>query len=229
MDVKAERRAKHAFSTRYKNKGNQEMGQRTLAAIAALSVAATGLAAQEAGTITVGLGVAGVFPKDDNGSIVNGALDVDVQENYRPIATAEYFIYRNVGIELLASWPFEHDIEVGDLGEVASTKHLPPTLSLQYHFNGGGSVSPFLGAGINYTFFFDEDTSGALAGSDIELDPSFGYALHAGVDFAVGERGAVRADIRYIDIDTDLELDGEDVGEVEIDPIVAAVSYVYTF
>lgn len=184
--------------------------------------------AQQAGEWTFGVGAHQVNPKSDNGSVVGGTLDVEVGSNVRPTITAEYFVRDNLGIEVLASWPFEHDISIAGLGQVGSTKHLPPTVSLQYHF-GEGTVKPFVGAGINYTLFMSEDTEGALAGSELELDDSFGLALHAGIDFKVGEKGAIRIDARWIDIDTDAKLDGADIGTVNIDPLVYGAAYVFQF
>lgn len=184
--------------------------------------------AQQAGEWTFGVGAHQVNPKSDNGSVVGGTLDVEVGSNARPTLTAEYFIRDNLGIEVLASWPFEHDISIAGVGRVGSTKHLPPTVSLQYHF-GEGTVKPFVGAGINYTLFMSEKTQGALAGSDLKLDDSFGLALHAGIDFKVGEKGAIRIDARWIDIDTDVSLDGTDIGTVNIDPLVYGAAYVFKF
>lgn len=199
-----------------------------LAAALALAGLAMPAFAQEAGTWTVGIGAHQVNPKSDNGSLVGGTLDVEVGSNVRPTITAEYFIRDNLGIEVLASWPFQHDIDINGLGNVGSTKHLPPTVSIQYHF-GEGKVRPFLGAGVNYTYFFSEDTNGALTGSDLELDSSFGLAAHAGLDFKVGDKGSVRVDARWIDIDTDVKVDGTNVGTVNIDPLVYGVAYVMEF
>lgn len=198
----------------------------------ALALALGGVAApafaQQAGEWTMSFGAHQVNPKSDNGSLVNNSLDVEVGSNVRPTVTAEYFVRDNLGIEVLASWPFEHDINIKGLGNVGSTKHLPPTVSLQYHF-GSGTVKPFVGAGVNFTTFFSEDTTGALAGSDLSLGNSFGLAAHAGLDFEVSERGSIRIDARWIDIDTDVELDGADIGTVNIDPLVYGAAYVVKF
>jgi outer membrane protein len=194
----------------------------TLAGVAAPAFA------QEAGDWTLALGVHNVDPKSDNGSLVGGALDVEVDDDVKPTISVEYFVRQNLGIEVLASWPFEHDIAIKGLGRVGSTKHLPPTISVQYHFDAG-AVRPFVGAGINYTRFFSEETTGALAGAEIELDASVGLAAHVGVDFDVGERGAIRLDARWMDIDTDVKLNGADIGTVEIDPITYGAAYVLKF
>jgi outer membrane protein len=199
-----------------------------LAAALVLGGLAAPAFAQQAGEWTFAVGAHQVNPKSDNGSVAGGTLDVEVGSNVRPTITAEYFVRDNLGIEVLAAWPFEHDISIKGVGQVGSTKHLPPTVSLQYHF-GEGKVKPFVGAGINYTLFMSEETEGALAGSDLELDDSFGLALHAGIDFKVGEKGAIRIDARWIDIDTDAKLNGVDIGTVNIDPLVYGAAYVFQF
>ena len=184
--------------------------------------------AQDAGDWTIGVGLHQVNPKSDNGSVVNGTLKVDVGSNVRPTITAEYFVRRNLGLEVLAAWPFQHDVSIKGVGKVGSTRHLPPTVSLQYHF-GEGKVRPFVGAGLNYTKFFSESTSGALAGNDLSLGSSFGLAAHAGLDFQVSDRGAVRVDARWMDIDSDARLNGAKIGTVHVDPLVYGVAYVIKF
>lgn len=199
-------------------------------AIAAASVCLAQPAfAQSAGTWTVGVGVHQVNPKSDNGSVVGGTLDLEIGSNVRPTITAEYFFSDGWGIEALAAVPFQHDIAIKGVGNVASAKQLPPTVSLQYHFNSAGRVSPFLGAGVNYTTFFSEDTSGALEGTDLELKDSWGLAAHAGVDFAVGQKGAIRFDVRWMDIDSDVILDDVEIGTAEIDPLAYGVTYVFKY
>lgn len=197
-------------------------------AIALCSIALPAVA-QSQGDWTLGVGAHQVNPKSGNGSLAGGTLPTDVGTDARPTITVEYFVRDNLGVELLASLPFDHDISIDGLGRIGSTKHLPPTLSLQYHFNGAGKVSPFMGLGVNYTIFFSEDTTGALAGSDLHLKNSFGLAAHAGIDFKIGQRGAIRVDARWIDIDADVELDGAGLGTVNIDPLVYGAAYVMKF
>jgi len=196
---------------------------------AAVSLAAAPAMAQSKGDWTVSAGVHQVAPKSNNGSLAGGTLKVDVDSDIKPTITGEYFIADNLGIEVLAALPFKHDININGLGRVGSTKHLPPVVSLQYHFNSKGKVSPFVGAGLNYTTFFSEDTTGALAASKLKLEDSWGLAAHAGIDFAIGEKGALRVDLRWIDIDSKVKLDGEKIGTVNIDPLAYGVSYIFKF
>lgn len=195
----------------------------------ALSSAAAPAMAQSKGDWTLSAGVHQVAPKSNNGSLAGGTLKVDVDSDIKPTITGEYFIADNLGIEVLAALPFKHDINIAGLGRVGSTKHLPPVVTLQYHFNSQGKVSPFLGAGVNYTTFFSEETGGALAGSTLKLDDSWGLAAHAGLDFAISEKAALRVDLRWMDIDSKVKLDGQKLGTVNIDPLAYGVSYVVAF
>jgi len=195
----------------------------------ALAGLATPALAQSAGDWTLGVGVHQVNPKSGNGALAGGTLALDVDSDVKPTITFEYFVRQNLGIEVLAALPFKHDIAIDGLGTVGSTRHLPPTVSLQYHFNSAGTVSPFVGAGINYTTFFSEESSGALAGDRLKLGDSWGLAAHAGLDFKVGERGAVRVDVRWADIDTEVSLNGARQGSANIDPLVYGAAYVWKF
>ena len=195
----------------------------------ALAASATPALAQSRGDFTLGVGVHNVEPKSNNGALAGGTLPLDIGSDVRPTITGEYFLRDGLGIEVLAALPFEHDISVKGVDRVGSTKHLPPTVSLQYHFNNGGKVSPLLGVGLNYTTFFQEDTTGALAGTRLELGDSWGAAVHAGVDFRIGTRGALRVDARWMDIDTDVRVNGARMGTANIDPMAYGVSYIHAF
>ncbi|TCT23429.1 OmpW/AlkL family protein [Thermomonas haemolytica] len=205
-----------------------------LALAAALALVASPAFAQSAGHWTLGVGVHQVAPRSDNGTLVGtplGNLKMDVGNNTRPTVTAEYFLKDNLGVEVLAALPFQHDIDVVGVGKVGSTKHLPPTVSLQYHF-GNGALRPFVGLGVNYTRFFGTRTTGPIAGTRLSLSDSWGLAGHVGVDVRVGEKGAIRIDYRKLDIDTKVKLNGANLGApntVHIDPSVYGVAYVFSF
>ena len=202
---------------------------------ALLATLAVPALAQSAGDWSLGAGLAYILPQDDTGTIQGTTTDIVVGDATGLTLTGEYFFYENVGVELLLAWPFTHDISLdlpaGDT-KVADTQQLPPVLSLQYHFNGtagAGSVSPFLGVGVNYTTFVNTDTTGMLAGTDLDLGDSWGAAFHAGVDYKASEKDIVRVDVRYIDIETEAELDGQKLDDVAINPWVFGMSYVRMF
>jgi outer membrane protein len=184
--------------------------------------------AHQAGDIILRVGAHVVDPQSDNGTLADGALSVDVASDLRPTIAAEWMWTDQLGIELLASLPFEHDIRLNGV-DAGSTRHLPPTLSVQWHFNPSGTVQPYLGAGINYTVFGEERSRGPIAGADLELDSSWGLAAHAGIDFVLNDKWMLGVDVRAIDIDTDVRVDGARVGTVNIDPLVYGVYVGYRF
>ncbi|MGP9687655.1 OmpW/AlkL family protein [Psychrobacter sp. AOP22-C1-C5] len=189
-----------------------------------------------AGTWSVAAGAHYVEPKSDNGTVNVGGTDfsVDVDGDVRPTISGEYFIADNIGVELLAAIPFHHDITLTDNegNQVdAKTQHLPPTLSLQYHFDGYNmpmNMKPFVGVGVNYTTFFKERVY-LGNGNDLELDDSVGVAGHIGLDIPFAPTEAFRIDARYMDIKTDASLNGNDIGEVDISPWVYGMAFVKQF
>jgi len=198
-----------------------------VAVLAALAMAPAAQA-QDAGSWTFKFGLHTVEPKSNNGSVADGAFAVDVDSDLKPTIQAEYFFSPNLGVEVLAALPFKHEIRLN--GAVAAdVKQLPPTVSVQYHFNTDGKVRPFLGAGLNYTRFFGVDESGPLTGTQLNLDSSFGLALHAGIDFDLNDKWMLMIDARKIDIDTDVSLNGADIGSVAIDPLVFGASVGFRF
>ena len=209
------------------------MKLQSLVLAAATALTMTSAFAVPAGTWTVAAGAHYVDPKSDNGTLDNG-LSVDVDGDVRPTISGEYFIADNVGVELLAAIPFHHDITLTDANgnEVdAKTQHLPPTLSVQYHFDGYNmpmNLKPFVGVGVNYTTFFKERIY-LGNGNDLELDDSVGVAGHIGLDIPYAPTESFRIDARYMDIKTDASLNGSDLGEVDISPWVYGVAFVKQF
>uniref|UniRef100_UPI00333E59A7 OmpW/AlkL family protein n=1 Tax=Castellaniella defragrans TaxID=75697 RepID=UPI00333E59A7 len=181
--------------------------------------------AHEAGDWLFKVGVTHVEPKSNNGTVANGAVKLDIGGSTRPSFTVTYMATRNIGVELLGAFPFKHDINAKGLGGIGSTKHLPPTLSLQWHFLPDATVQPYVGVGLNYTTFFS--TKSSLG--DLSLSDSWGVAAQVGADFKLSERWFLNADVRYIDISSDVKLNGAKIGKTRIDPWVATIGVGYRF
>jgi outer membrane protein len=215
---------------------------RTLASALAL-IATLGLAApasaHEAGDWLVRFGASVVDPKSDNGNLDLTALDGGIQQISVDDKTGvtfnfTYMYTKNVGVEVLAALPFEHDISVETLGEVGSVKHLPPTISLQYHFLPDSVFQPYAGIGVNYTRFFSESEKGALVDLGVTLDvdsSSFGLAAQLGFDYMITDQWFLNFDLRYIDIDVDAKIREVPAinGTVNIDPVVYGIHLGYRF
>ena len=195
-----------------------------IAATAAVVIFSSTANAYEKGDWLLRVGVGNVDPKSDNGEVAS------VDSGTALVFNGTYFFTPNVGFEILAASPFSHDIKLAADGtKVGEVKHLPPTFSLQYHFDTGGAFKPYVGAGLNYTLFFDEKTEGPLSGLSLKLDDSVGFAAQLGADFDVSDRMFVNFDVRWIDINTDAELEGAALEEVEIDPLVYSLTLGWSF
>lgn len=179
--------------------------------------------AYEAGDWIGRAGAWGVFPKSNNLTLAPGA-EINVDDGYSLGFNFTYMATPNIGIELILALPFKHDVELTGAGKVANTYQLPPTLFLQYHFMPTGTVHPYAGIGLNYTFFFSEDGTGPLSGTDVSLDSSWGLAGELGIDIDVAPNWFVNATVMYMDIDSKLKLDGVGVGTVAIDPWVVGLN-----
>ncbi|WP_152988238.1 OmpW family protein [Paracoccus sp. MKU1] len=199
-----------------------------LAIAAALAALASPVLAQSQGEWTLGLGIANVHPKSDNGTLAAGTVPTSIGDSTRPSITFEYFIRDNIGIEVLGALPFKHSIKSNGT-EIGTVKQLPPVISLQYHFDATPQLKPFVGLGVNFTGFWDGEAKGPLAGSELRVKNSWGLAAHVGADYWINERSAIRADLRWIDIGADVELNGAKIGTVDVDPVVAGISYVMKF
>ncbi len=229
------------------------------AAIIAATITLTGTTAtyaHEAGDFIVRVGAATVAPKDspnnnvDQISALGADSNIEADNDTQLGLNFVYMLSDNVGVEVLAASPFEHDIQVSLAGvegltgipdgkyDVGSTKQLPPTVSLQYYMlDKESKVRPYVGVGINYTMFFDQSSTGPF--NDLDLDDSIGISAQVGVDVMVTDNILLNASAYRMDIDTDATVDLEVPGgtaagatlnltsDVTIDPMVYMMSIGY--
>lgn len=201
--------------------------------ILSLLVLALPVQAHEPGQWVFRVGIGTVQP-DSRNLVLDETTYVEVDDGTSATFTLTYFFTRHFAMDLLAAFPFGHDIALVSDGvgtKIADTSHLPPTLSVQYHFAPDSSFKPYLGVGANWTTFFNTDTIPDLAdaGVNLDLDDSTGWAGQIGADFLVGEDWLFNADVRYINIETDATLGGAGIGTVAIDPWVYSLSFGYRF
>ncbi len=151
----------------------------SLAVVAAL-VSPSVFALHSEGDFILRVGAASVVPNDSSDKILGSQEELKVDSNTQLGLTFGYMFTDNISLEILAATPFSHDISTDllGLGDIADTKHLPPTVMLQYYFGDSQSkFRPYVGAGLNYTMFFDEGFNGKAKDvglTDLKLDDSFG-------------------------------------------------------
>ncbi len=212
------------------------MKKTIVSGLIAAALLSTGFAASahQAGDIIVRAGGVVVAPNESSEDVA-GFGEFNISSNTQLGLNFGYMLTDNIGIELLAATPFSHDVSLKGVGKIAETKHLPPTLVAQYYFGSANSkLRPYIGAGVNFTNFFDSEFTNDLDGAltDLSLSNSWGLAAQAGIDYQVNKNWLVNASVWYAKINTDVnfKLAGDAVSiETDIDPWVYMVSVGYTF
>ena len=150
-------------------------------------------------------------------------LDLSINDKAIPDIDLGYFFTPNIATELVLTYPQRHTLYSHGVA-IGSVKHLPPTLTAQYHFTGL-PVRPYVGAGVNYTIFTDSDLP---AGVTIKKN-SFGLAGQAGLDFPLGGGWLLNADVKYVQIKTKVYASGTEVDTFKVDPWLFGVGIGYRF
>ena len=197
------------------------MNKTLLAALAATTALATPLAAQaQDGPFLVRLRAVHL----DSANKDSTGLDLSVNNKVIPELDLSYFFTPQIAAELILTYPQKHTLKSAGT-EIGSLKHLPPTLTVQYHFTQLGTVKPYLGAGVNYTRF---SAVKLPAGVDIERN-SFGLAMQAGLDVAVAKNVYLNFDVKKVQIRTDVSSGGTTLGTFKVDPLLVGVGVGYRF
>lgn len=220
----------------------------TLAAAAALSLGATAAGAADLPAFAsapvplpatwspwlVRLRVLGILPDPGAKLTAGGAplagAGVSITDSAVPELDISYFLTRNISAELILGVT-RHSIQgTGSLAgaRIGSTWILPPTVTLQYHFDGLGAFRPYVGAGVTYSAFFGEKERGAF--TSFRLTSGFAPALQAGLDYMLDEHWGLNVDVKKLFLDTKVKLNAGAVrGRVDIDPWIVGAGIAYKF
>ncbi|MBL8143102.1 MAG: OmpW family protein [Acidobacteria bacterium] len=177
----------------------------------------------------------GVYIGTADKSDAIGALGVPadaitVSKKLIPEVDITYFLGKHVAAELILTYPQKHDVEVSGTG-IGSFKHLPPVLSLQYHFAPEATVRPYVGVGANLTIISSVDLAVPGVGAlDLE-STSVGVAAQGGLDIKLGPRVFLNADVKYVTLGSDVMLaaSGTTVSAVKINPWLIGFGLGYRF
>jgi outer membrane protein len=191
-----------------------------LAVLAAMSSTAW---ADPAGPWMVRVRAVHLDPANTNDNNSLGA-DVSINSKTLPEVDFSYFWSPNIAAELVLTYPQKQDVSLGG-SKIGTLKHLPPTLTLQYHFNPDQTIQPYVGAGLNYTSFSSVDLP---SGITIKKD-SFGLALQAGVDVALGNNLYLNFDVKKVQIKTDVSVGGTRMDTLRVDPWLVGVGVGWRF
>jgi len=213
--------------------------------LAALALASPLALSHQAGDVIVRAGAVKVDPRERSARVsINGVkqpgTSATLNSNTQPGLNMTYMFTDYLGIDALATTPVKHKIGIKDNGDsftLGTTKHLPPTLSLVYYPMGNRTdmVQPYLGAGVNYTWFFDSRLKGENKANfhGLDVKNSLGWALQTGIDFDLGDNFLFNAQIRYIDLQTTGKtktVTGQKVKvDIDVDPLVYMLGVGYKF
>lgn len=140
-------------------------------------------------------------------------------------ADISYFFTPNWAAELILTYPQRHDVYL-DGTNIGSFKHLPPTLTVQYHFTPAAQFSPYVGAGVNYTNISSVHLLNGAANLD---NNSFGLALQAGADIKIDKNWSLNFDVKKVQIRSDVTSGGATISRVKVDPLLVGVGVGYRF
>jgi len=151
--------------------------------------------------------------------------NVTAQNKAIPEVDVSYFFTKNIATELVLTYPQTVNINVGGAAS-GTVKALPPTLLLQYHFTELGQIKPYVGVGVNYTSF---TSANILNGGASVNASSTGFAAQIGFDYMLDKNWGLNADLKYIQIKTDVFAGGANIGQLGLNPTVASAGLAYRF
>ena len=154
-------------------------------------------------------------------------LGLTVNNKTIPEVDVTYFFNKNMAAELVLTVPQKQTVNSTVLAaDIGTFKHLPPTLTLQYHFDGSSDMKPYVGAGVNYT----QITQVNLLSGGANLDShSWGTALQAGIDFPIDKNLSFNIDIKKVSINTNVYVGGVNNGVLKLNPTLIGVGLGYRF
>ena len=176
-------------------------------------------------------------PADKSDAIPALAVPADaitVSSKWFPEVDITYFFSPNVAAELVLTYPQKHTVTVqqsalGGPVDIGTFKHLPPTLSLQYHFSPESNFRPYVGAGVNFTWITDVDLVIPTVGRLDTDDTSWGAAFGAGFDYRIDKNLFLNVDVKKVYIGSDVYLNGNKVTGISIDPMLYSIGLGWRF
>lgn len=156
---------------------------------------------------------------------VGAANAIKVSDKTIPEVDISYFITPNVAAELILTYPQKHSVYLNG-GKIGDFRHLPPTLSLQYHFAPQETVRPYVGVGVNYTHLSKVRLLGGAA--DLESG-SWGLSAQVGADIRLTDKWSLNVDLKKVNIRTDVMVGGAKASHLKVDPLLFGVGLGYRF
>lgn len=213
---------------------------RLLAACASVVLAGPALAADQLAQPTnidtvspwlVRVRALGVVTGDDGFVTQIPGSEVRSSDSIVPELDISYFFTKNIAAELILGTTRSTISGGGTIAglDVGKTWVLPPTLTLQYHFTNFGAFKPYVGAGLNYTMFFDQKAAGGVV-TDLHVKDTFGVALQVGADYMINDHWGLNVNVKKLFLEPKFELNGGALsGKAKLDPWLIGTGVTYRF
>lgn len=166
----------------------------------------------------------------------NSKADIDLDGGFAAGAGVGYRYGPNWAVEL--AWEYRSNDSETDLGglqnypdgNLASSTFY---LNGYYHFSTAGAWEPYVGAGVGWLQEVDIDLEGNGPERSYSGDGDVGFQVFAGANYALSERWALQAEVRYASF-TDLDLEGEGRAQgkfssLDYQPLTAQLGIQYRF
>ena len=152
-------------------------------------------------------------------------LGLTINNKTIPEVDISYFFTPNLAAELILTYPQKHKV-YSKGAQIGTFKHLPPTLTLQYHLTGIGGFRPYVGLGVNYT---NITAVHILDGAVGLKHNSYGLAAQVGADIPLGGGWLLNLDAKKVQIGTHVYLAGADKGTFKVNPLLLSAGVGFRF
>jgi len=174
-----------------------------------------------------------IIMPDESAKVESLGGSVKINDQVMPEADISYFFDKHWAAELILAVSKHHIRHTPTGIDLGKTWVLPPTVTLQYHLNPDSpSFRPYIGAGVNYTKFFDQSDAGAPV-TNVKLKDSVGFALQAGFDIPINDHWTFNVDAKKVWMNTKatIDLTGPSTihANVDVNPVIVGVGFGYRF
>jgi outer membrane protein len=190
------------------------------------------LRGKRAGDVMIGFGAVGVLPTNGGDVGVIGGTP-NASNAASPLLDGTYFFTPNIALNLIAATT-RHKLTVTNsaLGTVnlGTVWALPPTLTVQYHLLPRSRISPYVGVGLNTTFYYGYGGNPTAGINRVRIDPSIGVAPNIGLDYEVAPNWLLNFDAKWILMQPDVSVNSGTIrAQANINPFVISAALRYRF
>jgi outer membrane protein len=155
---------------------------------------------------------------------------LDVNSNVIPEIDFSYYLTDNIAAELILALGTRHDVKIKPItssnnADLGSINILPPTLTIQWHFNPDESFDPYLGVGATYARVMDNRLDLCCTNNlPIHVERNnFGPTIQAGFDFNIDDTYLLNVDVKRSWIKADVTTGDDLIDELDINPWIVSV------